>query len=679
MTTRRQDDRRLPDTPLDCGHRFLVVPSSCRPGVLRTPASFEIRWKNTTGLDPEADTDDDGLTDWAETFVWGTDPNHADTDGDGTADNVEMMMGADPFDADEDGDGVPDGTDEEEWLAHPLWTSNATNTAHAITITLNSAVPAGASASFMVGSLCIPLRSPGAWSLGLVPGELYPYRLNVGGGIDVSLSIHPGDAAPPLRHSGESGAETPLWDEGEGGVFDEGSSGGSGELAIPTLELQWIDSGDGSHESTAGVCLHNCTEARFLWSLRPLELAVKVGSLSLVNFCAEHRELTLAVSGTGDIVSGIASLPEGSLRFGHLGAVAYAHFCNADYWSPYCPVCGIHQFLYEAWHDIDYLTVVPSGMPGGREIVHFPGSVTRTFDPTSSPVPDLHQPLFYEDVRDSLLMQDHFYDYVNTDATMTPDDEPPASAAFEWRCIAGRSDLLPENGFETWASFLLRLEGGVYHFRFRNGSAPPGDAILVLPLAGASIDSIVTNEIAHADVFAAKVNSKYVWIEKNSPENGIKWFWANGAGDFLGRPDNASSPTVWYYNQVNDDSGRGAVCTWNGRCMRIAKLSDFLYGYACEKLGVSLALQDMSQGSGTWNDASATSSWLAGVFFAEGMITLDGCAELIAEASWSDSGGEKVRKLWPNLAPADNFVTPDCFWDPNTQFTAPGFLYMENP
>ncbi len=155
--TRRQDDRRLPDTPLDCGHRFLVVPSSCRPGVLRTPSAFEIRWRNTTGLDPEADTDDDGLTDWAETFLWGTDPNHADTDGDGTADNVELMMGADPFDADEDGDGVPDGTDEEDWLDNPLWAANSTNDANVV-VSLNEAVPQGSSATLILGDLAIPLR-----------------------------------------------------------------------------------------------------------------------------------------------------------------------------------------------------------------------------------------------------------------------------------------------------------------------------------------------------------------------------------------------------------------------------------------------------------------------------------------------------------------------------------------
>ena len=83
----------------------------CTNGVLRTPAAFEIRWRNTTGLDPEADTDDDGLTDWTEVFVYGTDPNHADTDGDGIADNAELVMDMNPRNPDTDGDGMADGWD----------------------------------------------------------------------------------------------------------------------------------------------------------------------------------------------------------------------------------------------------------------------------------------------------------------------------------------------------------------------------------------------------------------------------------------------------------------------------------------------------------------------------------------------------------------------------------------
>ena len=89
----------------------------CPNGVLRTPARFAIEWRNTSGLDPNADTDNDGLSDWDEVFRHGTDPNRADTDGDGIADNVELMMDMNPRNPDTDGDGMADGWDPDPTTA----------------------------------------------------------------------------------------------------------------------------------------------------------------------------------------------------------------------------------------------------------------------------------------------------------------------------------------------------------------------------------------------------------------------------------------------------------------------------------------------------------------------------------------------------------------------------------
>jgi hypothetical protein len=59
------------------------------------------------------DTDDDGLDDGAEVYVYGTRPLLKDTDGDGLTDGSEVAYGSDPrvFDTDVDADGVADSVD----------------------------------------------------------------------------------------------------------------------------------------------------------------------------------------------------------------------------------------------------------------------------------------------------------------------------------------------------------------------------------------------------------------------------------------------------------------------------------------------------------------------------------------------------------------------------------------
>jgi hypothetical protein len=60
---------------------------------------------------PSQDSDRDGLADSDETLVTGTDPNRADTDGDGLGDGVEVVNRMNPLDADMDNDGANDGAE----------------------------------------------------------------------------------------------------------------------------------------------------------------------------------------------------------------------------------------------------------------------------------------------------------------------------------------------------------------------------------------------------------------------------------------------------------------------------------------------------------------------------------------------------------------------------------------
>jgi len=224
--------------------------------------------------------------------------------------------------------------------------------------------------------------------------------------------------------------------------------------------------------------------------------------------------------------------------------------------------------------------------------------------------------------------------------------------------------------------------GGVYRFDFDLGlsGCAKSEANVVLPLAGAEVDSIVSADIGRANTFATTVRAHYTYFQRQDPRNGMKWFVRDGAGDYSGRPNNNSSPTIWTYNQVNAD-GMLAVATWKGKPIRIAKISNFMVGYAARKIGVNPVFAWISQIIGTPNDASATKSWDAGWALAGGTGSYDTTVSALVSDIWDDDDdpGQKNMKLWPNTALCDNFVLPTSICDFDHQFTSPGFLYMTNP
>ncbi len=68
------------------------------------------------GTDPLlADTDDDGINDFNEVFIYETDPLNLDSDGDLLYDGGELVYNTDPLNSDSDGDGLTDG--EEVYFA----------------------------------------------------------------------------------------------------------------------------------------------------------------------------------------------------------------------------------------------------------------------------------------------------------------------------------------------------------------------------------------------------------------------------------------------------------------------------------------------------------------------------------------------------------------------------------
>jgi hypothetical protein len=309
----------------------------------------------------------------------------------------------------------------------------------------------------------------------------------------------------------------------------------------------------------------------------------------------------------------------------------------------------------------------------------FPGHTPWPFDVTHSPTPDKHMVVFYKDVVDSSFNVQDF------DVTLKANILPTSITADQlnevWSKISG-----PASGsLNRTDTFEVKYQnpklGGVYRFDFDLGlsGCTKSEANVVLPLAGADVDSIVSADIGRANTFATTVLARYSWFQRQRPANGRRWFINSGAGDYLGRPDNASTPTVWVYNQVNTSSsfGMGAVGTWKGKPVRVAKISNFMVGYAARKIGVNSVSAWISQVIGTWNDSAASKSWDAGWDIAGGASYDTTVTALVADI-WDDAD-DKNQKLWPNTSATGNYVVPNSFYDPDHQFTSPGFLYMTSP
>ena len=350
----------------------------CTNGALRAPARFAIEWKNTSGLDLNADTDGDGIPDRDEVFRHGTDPNRSDTDGDGLSDSAEVLAGADPLDADENGDGVPDGVAPAAWTANPLWAANGGSTD--CTIVLDADLPAGTKASLSLNDLTIPLSRAGSWNIDLPAGQFVAVRLFSTGEDAIPLSLLPtrgGGSSPPLRGGARSGYGPPRAREDPDGVFDGAARNADAGLAEPTMR---IVCGDGS-TPPPDQCRHDYDPATaYRLDIQPAGIGLSTEDATLSGFQREGADrLVLPADNLapGDYLSGSAEISAPPLDYGTLYDSISIHHCEEEgsWWCPYCLMYHSHD------HGCEHEPDCP--MPTGSGDCTCPPRVVRVSEGTN--------------------------------------------------------------------------------------------------------------------------------------------------------------------------------------------------------------------------------------------------------------------------------------------------------
>lgn len=111
-------------------------------------------------------------------------------------------------------------------------------------------------------------------------------------------------------------------------------------MAVPTLELSWIDPGDGSHEDNDSVGLHEENSATFQYAVLPSAVNRIPDLVETTGFNRSGNALYLPVESGGGVVTGTIGLNPARLRWGAFFASRSAHRCWAAYEDPYCIGCG---------------------------------------------------------------------------------------------------------------------------------------------------------------------------------------------------------------------------------------------------------------------------------------------------------------------------------------------------
>ena len=306
---------------------------------------------------------------------------------------------------------------------------------------------------------------------------------------------------------------------------------------------------------------------------------------------------------------------------------------------------------------------------------HFTGQEPHAFCVTNSPSPDQHAPVLFKDVVNTNDFSVNDFD-VDMTLQVKPSGAPVGRASwFPLPPTPGSAVLVPTG--DRTGRLANPKEGGVYHIGAAFDGSPTNECNIVLPLAGASVDAVLAADFARADTFVTNMIAGFAPADLSHPLLGAILFISLRNGNYQGRPDNPLQPTVWAYNQVNDSNGKGAVATLADLPIRVAKLSNLITGYVCEKMGVVREAQEFSQFIGSDNDLAARLSWSYGNDIAHGTNYQYAVSNLVRQC-WLGRDSKTIY-LWPNPSGTANHDLGPCDEDWNHRFYSPGFLKLRVP
>ena len=320
----------------------------------------------------------------------------------------------------------------------------------------------------------------------------------------------------------------------------------------------------------------------------------------------------------------------------------------------------------------DKAGVSPNPPPFEGGYIH----VFSPYKPGNDPNPDKHFVVFYKDVVDSGFTVENFSIKLEANITYGVSSSVLTSLNPRWTKLSGPASgaLSANTGVEV--NYDNPKMGGVYKFAFDLDGYPRTEFCVVLPLSGAEMDARLQSDLFMANDFAVAINKNHNGMMKRLLSG--RWFWIGGAGDYLGRPDNSLTPTVWLYNQVNDKTGMGAFCTWKTRPVRLTKPTNFILGYAMQKIGFSRTLARRLTRVTATSETTDRASVGAGWDVANSGHYATTVSALVDYIWTHEDENDEVRRVWPNPNTPTNPGGTSTHSGPNynTQYSVPGFLFM---